>query len=151
MHCQNVSKTLRKLLLNNDHPSIATTVLGIGVQRVVVVHSYLQNYTNLALDITKLEALKGPQSCQGPVCQKGNSKETKFPPKIATVPIYFTVLKMFQPSWNLAQRICLVVAFTICLVGFGWQCHDQVFKFFKVRLIGSFIKSYIFALHSIVN
>ena len=31
------------------------------------------------------------------------------------------------------QKRLLVLAVLICFSGFGWQCFDQVVKFFKVR------------------
>ena len=43
------------------------------------------------------------------------------------------MLSSIVPSfWTTVQRTCFLLAMLICLAGFGWQCFDQVFKFFKV-------------------
>lgn len=33
------------------------------------------------------------------------------------------------------KKKLMVAAMVVCFTGFGWQCYDQVFKFFKVIFI----------------
>ena len=42
---------------------------------------------------------------------------------------------LFGSGWNRTQKIVFLLATTVCISGFGWQCYDQVEKFFKVTII----------------
>ncbi len=48
--------------------------------------------------------------------------------------LYSTMANLKFISCSTKKKL-MVAAMVICFTGFGWQCYDQVFKFFKVIFI----------------